>query len=118
MDRSDAELSILVTDDEEIRSLNRAYRGIDSPTDVLSFSQSEGEEIPGGSGLLGDIVISLDSAVCQAVEIGHPVGEEMRRLLVHGVLHLIGYDHVKGGEESVRMRAAEEKYLSLAYEPD
>lgn len=109
--RSDAELSILITGDEEIRSLNSAYRGLDRSTDVLSFSQLEGEEIPGEGDLLGDIVISLDTAVRQADEYGHSVEEEMNRLLVHGVLHLLGYDHEKGDAEAARMRAEEEKYL-------
>jgi probable rRNA maturation factor len=110
LDRSDAELSILITDDAEIRSLNSAYRDLDMSTDVLSFSQLEGEEVPGGNELLGDIVISLDTAVRQAGEIGHSVAEEMRRLLVHGVFHLLGYDHERGEEEAARMRVEEEKY--------
>ena len=109
-DRNDAELSILVTDDAEIRSLNSAYRGKDSATDVLSFSQSEGEELAGGHDLLGDVVISMDAAVRQSLEMGHSVGDEMRRLLVHGVLHLLGYDHEKGEEAAARMKAEEVKY--------
>ena len=80
MARSDAELSILITDDDEIRSLNSAYRDLDRSTDVLSFSQLEGEVVPGGNELLGDIVISLDTAIRQAGELGHSVEEEMRRL--------------------------------------
>jgi probable rRNA maturation factor len=111
LDRSDAELSILITDDAEIRSLNSAYRDLDSSTDVLSFSQLEGEEVPGSKELLGDIVISLDTAVRQAGELGHTVEEEMSRLLIHGVFHLLGYDHERGEEEAARMRAEEEKYL-------
>ncbi len=110
LDRNDAELSILVTDDAEIRSLNSAYRGKDSATDVLSFSQSEGEELAGGHDLLGDVVISMDAAVRQSLEMEHCVGDEMRRLLVHGVLHLLGYDHEKGEEAAARMKAEEVKY--------
>jgi probable rRNA maturation factor len=114
LDRSDAELSILITDDAEIRSLNSAYRDLDRSTDVLSFSQQEGEGFPGDHELLGDIVISLDTAVRQAGELGHSVEEEMNRLLIHGVFHLLGYDHERGEEEAVQMRAEEEKYLSRA----
>jgi probable rRNA maturation factor len=109
--RSEAELSILITDDEEISSLNRSYRGIDRPTDVLSFSQIEGEGPFTWPELLGDVVISSETAERQALELGHTVLDEMKRLLVHGVLHLLGFDH-EGDEEAARiMREAEEKYL-------
>lgn len=95
----DTEVSILLTDDESIRILNRDYREIDAPTDVLSFSQTEGEEITGDGNLLGDIVISVDTAQRQAKEQGHSLEEEMRMLLVHGLLHLLGYDHAEPEEE-------------------
>jgi probable rRNA maturation factor len=106
----DAELSVLVTDDREIRDLNRRYRGKDMATDVLSFSQSEGE---GGtdSNLLGDVVISWDRAVSQGEEYGHGTRAELRRLLVHGVLHLFGFDHEGNGEKADRMKELEEKFL-------
>ena len=104
-------MSILITDDEEIRSLNNTYRGLDRSTDVLSFSQMEGEEIHGESDLLGDIVISLDTALRQAGEYGHTVEEEMRRLLIHGLFHLLGYDHEGCEEEAARMRKKEQEYL-------
>ena len=110
LDRSSAELSILVTDDDEIRSLNSAYRNMDKATDVLSFSQTEGEEMPGDEDLLGDIVISVETAARQAMEFGHSVDEEMKRLLVHGVFHLLGYDHEKGEAEAADMREKESKY--------
>lgn len=110
LDRSSAELSILVTDDDEIRSLNSAYRNMDKATDVLSFSQTEGEEMPGDEELLGDIVISVETAARQAMEFGHSVDEEMKRLLVHGVFHLLGYDHEKGEAEAADMREKESKY--------
>ena len=116
LDRSEAELSILVTDDEEIRSLNSTYRHIDKPTDVLSFSQGEGEEIPGGDKLLGDIVISMETAVRQASELGFSIEEEMKRLLVHGVFHLLGYDHEKGEAEATAMRSQEDKYFSCGHD--
>lgn len=108
--RSDAELSLLITDDEEIRSLNRDYRGIDHPTDVLSFSQLEGEG-PAVSNMLGDVVISWETADRQALELQCPLEEEMKRLLVHGILHLLGHDHEEGGEAERLMREMEERYL-------
>jgi len=108
--RSEAELSILITDDDEISSLNRIYRAMGRPTDVLSFSQLEGEGPVTAPQLLGDVVISWETAQSQALEQGHTVLVEMKRLLVHGVLHLLGFDH-EGDEEAARvMREEEEKY--------
>ncbi len=101
-----AEVSILITDDKEIRRLNSLYRGKDSPTDVLSFPM--GDRV-GGRLLLGDVVISLDTAGRQARELGHTIEEEIQRLLVHGVIHLLGYDHELGGEEERKFRELEEK---------
>jgi probable rRNA maturation factor len=109
--RSNAELSILITDDEEICSLNRIYRAMDRPTDVLSFSQVEGEGPVTALQLLGDVVISWETAQRQASELGHTVLVEIKRLLVHGILHLLGFDH-EGDEEAAQvMREKEEKYL-------
>lgn len=111
LDRSDAELSILITSDEEIRSLNRDYRLVDSPTDVLSFSQIEGEGPVVEPQLLGDVVISWETARRQAIEQDNTVLSELKRLLIHGVLHLLGYDH-EGDERAAReMREEEAKYL-------
>lgn len=112
--RSEAELSILVTDDEEIHSLNRIYRATDRPTDVLSFSQLEGEGPVTAPQLLGDVVISWETAQRQALELGHPVLAEMKRLLVHGVLHLLGFDHEKDDEAARAMKEEEEKYLEVS----
>lgn len=93
-----------------MRSLNRAYRGIDATTDVLSFAMSEaGAGVPGASGadappvMLGDIVISAPRAVLQAAEAGHSTDEEMTFLLVHGILHLAGYDHETNASDKRRM---------------
>lgn len=104
--RADAELSVLVVSDREMRRLNRVWRGRDRSTDVLSFSQTEGE---GGSpgGLLGDVVISVDTARRQAAERGVAVGTEADRLLIHGVLHLLGYDHEVSPAEARRMQRRE-----------
>lgn len=110
--RSSCELSVLVTDDAEIRSLNHHYRGQDRATDVLSFSQLEGEGPREVLQLLGDVVISWETAQRQAVEYGHTLEAEMERLLVHGVLHLLGYDHEHDEEAARSMREAEERYLA------
>lgn len=101
------DLSVLLTDDSEIHQLNREYRGVDRPTDVLSFSQQEGEFPSIAPDLLGDVVISLETAKKQAVEQGHSLEEELFILLAHGILHLLGYDH----ETSRKDRAFTEKKI-------
>ncbi|MDQ7082921.1 MAG: rRNA maturation RNase YbeY [Aquificota bacterium] len=88
-----------------MRELNREYRGKDRPTDVLSFP--DGTSIA-GKVLLGDVVISVDTAKRQAQNLGHSLGE-VERLLVHGVIHLLGYDHEPGGEEERKFQELEEK---------
>ncbi len=108
-----AELSVTVTDDETVRSLNREYAGEDAVTDVLSFSQREGEEFaapPGRVPPLGEVVIAYPQAFRQAREHGHPADAEVARLLIHGILHLLGYDHGEPEEER-RMRAREEELV-------
>lgn len=102
---NDAELSILLTDDAGIRELNRDYRGKDKPTDVLSFPMND--EV-----VLGDIVISLPRARAQALEFGSTAAEELARLLVHGLLHLIGYEHVNGGRQARKMREKEAEVIA------
>jgi rRNA maturation RNase YbeY len=103
LDRSEAELSILLTDDKTIAKLNHDYRKKDRPTDVLSFHfDSTGLPSTLDAGwLLGDIVISLDTAARQATGRKRPLEEELRWLLAHGVLHLIGYDHADPEEKRV-----------------
>jgi probable rRNA maturation factor len=103
----DAELSILFTGDRAMRSLNRRYRGIDRTTDVLSFSQREGQFADIRSDILGDIVISVPAAVRQARELNHSLSYEIERLLVHGLLHLLGYDHERSPAEARKMRRRE-----------
>ena len=95
------EVSVLLTDDAEIARLNREYRAVDSPTDVLAFSQVEGEEFAPEEEekLLGDVVISVETAERQAAEQGHSLDEELDVLLAHGLLHLLGYDHEEPQEE-------------------
>lgn len=103
---NDAELSVLVTGNERIRELNASYRSIDRPTDVLSFPMDDAV-------MLGDVVISLEKAAEQAHEFGVTLEEETGRLVAHGVLHLLGYDHVRGGRQAARMKKAEEFLLGL-----
>lgn len=109
---SGAELGIVITHDERVRELNREYAGEDKTTDVLSFSLREGEEFvsPDGVERLGEVIISYPTAERQAVEAGRPVEDEVAHLLVHGILHLLGYDHAEPEEER-EMRAREEALL-------
>jgi probable rRNA maturation factor len=105
------ELSVTVTDDETVRALNREYAGEDAVTDVLSFSQREGEALVaplGATPALGEVVIAYPQAVRQAKG---GVDLEVDWLLVHGVLHLLGYDHAEP-EEARRMREREESLVN------
>lgn len=104
-----AQLSVDVVGDGRMRRLNRLYRRIDRPTDVLAFAMREA----GGpkSPLLGDVVISLPTAARQSAKAGHSINREMAILLVHGVLHLLGYDHEQGPLEARRMRRKEQALL-------
>lgn len=106
-----AELSVLLVNDRRMRMLNRQYRGKDKTTDVLSFAMREGEQMPGEPMLLGDVVISLPTAGRQAAEKGHPLEREVAILLIHGILHLLGYDHEQGEREARRMERLERKLL-------
>jgi len=123
----DGEVSLTFTNDEEIHQLNREYRGIDRPTDVLSFAMqedgvdeldiifevdSEDEKDP-ISGMLGDIIISVDTALAQSEEYGHSFEREIGFLFVHGFLHLIGYDH-QDDETEAEMTAKQEAILQQA----
>ena len=109
-DVENSEVSVTLTNDEHIHSLNREYRGLDRPTDVLSFAfvDSEEPEIEDGpeTEVLGDIIISLERAWVQAQEYGHSMERELSFLTVHGMLHLLGYDHM---EEEERMEMEEEQ---------
>jgi len=106
---TDAELSVVLTTDPFIHDLNRTWRAKDSPTDVLSFPQEQP--------VLGDIVISLDTAARQAEELGHSLAEEIRVLLVHGIAHLLGHDHHEP-EDAKDMAALEAEIMAaLGAEP-
>ena len=110
------EVSLVFCDDAYIQGLNKDYRGKDQPTDVLSFALNEGAEpvIVDGPAqvLLGDIVISLETAARQAEEYNHSLEREVAYLTVHGMLHLLGYDHMTE-EDKAEMRMEEEYVLSL-----
>jgi probable rRNA maturation factor len=86
------DLAVVLSDDALLQELNRQYLGIDAPTDVLSFPSDE-IDLDSGQRYLGDILISLPRAQEQAHSAGHPLQDELRLLVVHGVLHLLGYDH-------------------------
>ncbi len=117
------EVDVLLTDDEGIREINRDMRGIDAPTDVLSFpafSYVPGEppaddaDADPMTGLtpLGDMAISLERVTAQAAEYGHSERRELAYLAVHSVLHLLGYDHMDEGEQKKQMRTREEAVMA------
>ena len=116
----DAELSLSFVTNEEIHQLNSEYRGVDRPTDVLSFPMIDGDADEGdidmysGAVVLGDIIISAEKAVEQAAAYGHSVERELAFLAVHSVLHLLGYDHERSPEEEKDMFERQEKILSSA----
>ncbi len=101
----EGEASVVFVADEKIRDLNREYRGVDRATDVLTFSLGKD---PMNRGVLGDVYISIETAERQAVEREAPLEEELLRLLVHGLLHLVGHTH-DGREDGARMRRLEKK---------
>ena len=106
-----AELSVALVDDAEMQSLNATYRNTDRPTDVLAFPMWEGSFQP----LLGDVVISLDTAARQAVERGVSIAHEVRLLLTHGILHLLGYDHERSATDARRMFALQRRLVRLLH---
>lgn len=112
-DVPNAEVSITLTNNPYIHKLNLEYRKIDRPTDVLSFALNESEEpdVEGGPdvNILGDIIISVERAEEQAAEYGHSLKREMAFLTVHGMLHLLGYDHME--EDERREMEAEQSYV-------
>jgi probable rRNA maturation factor len=109
--RPRAELSIVLCDDAFIHALNRQWRQKDEPTDVLSFAMGEGADADLNPDLLGDVVISVETAARQGAALGLSLAEELRVLLVHGVLHLLGYDHLDP-EDAAEMRAREAELLA------
>ena len=108
---SDAELSILLVDDQHIAELNKTWRRKSGPTNVLAFSLTEGEDLTMARNLLGDIVISVDAATREAQREGTTVQHRLNVLLVHGFLHLLGYDHERSDAEAERMFRKEKELL-------
>ena len=111
-----AEVGVTFVDDVEMAELNAKHRKINAPTDVLSFSQGQDGNYDvnpeTGAKMIGDIVISVPRAVKQAKEYGHPLQREIGYLTAHGTLHLLGFDHVDGGLEAIRMREKEERVMT------
>ncbi len=111
------ELSILLTDDSEIKELNSKFRNKDMATDVLSFPMTEGESGGVEAQSLGDVVISLETARVQAKELNVSLADETLRLLVHGVLHLVGYEHENvSKEKALEMESREQELFELTVE--
>jgi rRNA maturation RNase YbeY len=108
----ESELSISLVDDAEMAALNRRFRGEAGPTDVLSFSLLEGDHAEFRGQLLGEVVIDVEVAARQANRLEHGVDDEMTRLLIHGTLHLLGYDHQRE-EEARAMQAAEDRLWTV-----
>jgi len=111
-----AEAGVVIVDDSIIRDLNRRFRDEDRPTDVLSFGTRESTEEPfvtppDGIVRLGEVIVSLETAVRQASDAGHSLLDEVSHLLVHGLLHLLGYDHEREEDERA-MLAREDAYLA------
>ena len=111
------EVSIVFTDSAAVRRFNRDYRGVDEPTDVLAFYMLPEKETeptfilpPDGITRLGEVIVSYPQAVEQAKEQGHSVDKELALLIIHGILHLLGYDHEQPEEEK-RMRGREQELL-------
>jgi probable rRNA maturation factor len=117
--RDTGELTLVITDDEAIRVLNRVHLGIDAPTDVLSFSGESPDFVspPSVDKYLGDVVIAYPQAKRQSSAAGHPLEAELTLLVVHGVLHLLGYDHVRSEDKAVMWKRQGEilSQLGLAH---
>lgn len=111
-------VSIIVNEDSDMQRLNREFRGIDAPTDVLSFANDGDDDEAFVLPLdlpthLGDIAISYERVIAQAQEYGHSVERELAFLTVHGILHLLGYDHERGPQDQATMRAREAAIMAI-----
>ena len=109
---SDAYLSVVFVDNDEIRDINKTYRNIDKVTDVISFALEDNHEEIIGDRILGDIFISIPRMIEQATEYGHSQKRELSFLCCHGLLHLLGYDHVNNSEEEKIMFSLQDEILS------
>jgi probable rRNA maturation factor len=108
---TDSELSVTIVGDRSMRRMNRDYRGNDKPTNVLSFAMGEGDFSGLNPQLLGDVVISADTALREAEEEGIPFSERLGFLLLHGILHVTGYDHERSGEAEARRMERKQREL-------
>ena len=110
---SNCEISIVITDDEDIREINKDYRNIDKPTNVLSFPMDDENMVIPGLKILGDIVISEDTAIKEAQDAKITLDQRISQLLIHGILHLLGYDHEISEEEDEKMTQKSIELLSI-----
>jgi len=115
LNKETADITLHMTSDEEVQKLNRSFRGLDEPTDVLSFNQ---DLIDPQSGrlYLGDIIISLDRVAQQAPEHGHSINEECAFLAIHGTLHLLGFDHAQEEEREQMWKKQDEIFRKVINE--
>ncbi|MBU1341078.1 MAG: rRNA maturation RNase YbeY [Proteobacteria bacterium] len=107
------EISIVITDDKEIQQLNKMYRDVDKPTNVLAFPMQEGQYTDITPGLLGDVVISCETAQKEADDAGITLLERMSQLLIHGILHLVGFDHEKSRADYLKMEEKSRELLRI-----
>lgn len=113
MDSPDAELSLLITDDKEIARFNKEYLGRHGPTNVIAFPMTEGDFSEVTPGLLGDVVISADTAAGEARSMNISTEERFTQLLIHGILHLLGYDHEASERQAKKMERKSEELLDI-----
>ncbi len=113
MDYPDAELSILIVDDQQIAQLNRQYLNREGPTNVIAFSMRQGQFSDIAPNLLGDVVISADTTQREAQSAGISMQDRFDQLLIHGTLHLLGYDHENTAAEAQKMEAKTNELLQL-----
>lgn len=109
----DKELSVLFTDDERITQLNNRYLGRKGPTNVLAFPMMNSPESKVVSAMLGDVVVSVDTALRESKDLGEPLDYTIDRFLIHGVLHLLGFDHERSSEKAAQMEKEEERLMAL-----
>lgn len=114
LDCHDAELSIVLLDDPQIAEINKEYRGKNGPTNVIAFAMREGEFGDISPHILGDVLISLDTAHRESVSARKPMETRVTELLIHGILHLVGYDHETSPQEEIRMDRKARELMSAA----
>ncbi len=115
LEEMECELSLLLTDDAEIRRLNKTYRSLDQATDVLSFPQDEEAVNESGETLLGDVVISVETAIRQAEDHDLSFNEELILLAIHGILHLLGYDHERSPQDARVMKETTQTIFEILF---